>query len=61
MNVSMDMAWMLDVRRTGVLTASDVLLEEADRLLYGGDVVQASEKCYKAAEEPVKLLARRLE
>ncbi|ABP95921.1 MULTISPECIES: PaREP1 family protein [Metallosphaera] len=40
-----------------VQTAADVYLEEADGLLEKGDVVQASEKYYKAAEEAVKLLA----
>ena len=41
-----------------VQTAADVYLEEADQLLEKGDVVQASEKYYKAAEEAVKLLAK---
>ncbi|BCS94289.1 hypothetical protein L3N51_01068 [Metallosphaera sp. J1] len=40
-----------------VQTAADVYLSEADRLLEKGDVVQASEKYYKAAEEAIKLLA----
>jgi hypothetical protein len=43
-----------------LLTASDVLLAEADDLLSKGDVVQASEKYYKAAEEAVKLLVKSL-
>jgi hypothetical protein len=40
-----------------LLTAPDVYLSEADGLLNSGDVVQASEKYYKAAEEAVKLIA----
>jgi Archaeal PaREP1/PaREP8 family. len=48
------------LKKTDVLTASDVLLEEADQLLEKGDTVQASEKYYKAAEEAVKLLAKTL-
>ncbi|AOL16628.1 hypothetical protein BFU36_07860 [Sulfolobus sp. A20] len=43
-----------------LLSASDVLIEEADRLLEKGDVVQASEKYYKAAEEAIKLLVKTL-
>jgi Archaeal PaREP1/PaREP8 family. len=35
-------------------------LEEADELLERGDIVQASEKYYKAAEEAIKLFSRRL-
>ncbi|MCY0883646.1 MAG: PaREP1 family protein [Acidianus infernus] len=35
-------------------------LEEADELLDRGDIVQASEKYYKAAEEAIKLISRRL-
>ncbi|PVU74406.1 hypothetical protein DDW13_07560 [Acidianus hospitalis] len=35
-------------------------LEEADELLEKGDIVQASEKYYKAAEEAIKLFSRRL-
>ncbi|TRM93046.1 hypothetical protein DMP16_09655, partial [Sulfolobus sp. B1] len=31
-----------------ILTASDVLIEEADDLLSKGDITQASEKYYKA-------------
>jgi len=33
------------------------LLKEADELLSKGDVVQASEKYYKAAEEAIKILS----
>ncbi|AHC52204.1 hypothetical protein SUSAZ_10075 [Sulfolobus acidocaldarius SUSAZ] len=33
------------------------LLKEADELLSRGDVVQASEKYYKAAEESIKILS----
>ncbi len=43
-----------------LLSASDVLIEEADELLEKGDIVQASEKYYKAAEEAIKLLAKTL-
>ncbi len=32
-------------------------LEEADELLSKGDIIQASEKYYKAAEEAIKILA----
>ncbi|TRM75007.1 hypothetical protein DJ531_03800 [Sulfolobus sp. A20-N-F6] len=35
-------------------------IKEADRLLEKGDVVQASEKYYKAAEEAIKLLVKTL-
>ncbi|BDC17262.1 PaREP1 family protein [Acidianus sp. HS-5] len=35
-------------------------IKEADEFLEKGDVVQASEKYYKAAEEAVKLLAKTL-
>jgi len=34
-----------------------VYLEEADELLSKGDIIQASEKYYKAAEEAIKILA----
>jgi hypothetical protein len=34
-----------------------VHLEEADELLSKGDIIQASEKYYKAAEEAIKILA----
>ncbi|BDC18921.1 PaREP1 family protein [Acidianus sp. HS-5] len=40
----------------GVLTVPDVLMLEADDLLEKGDVVQSSEKYYKAVEEGIKLL-----
>ncbi|MCY0860144.1 MAG: PaREP1 family protein [Sulfolobaceae archaeon] len=38
-------------------TSADVYLEEADDLLDKGDIIQASEKYYKAAEEAIKILA----
>ncbi|MBB5252659.1 PaREP1 family protein [Sulfurisphaera ohwakuensis] len=38
-------------------TSADVYLEEADELLFKGDVVQACEKYYKAAEEAIKILS----
>ena len=38
-------------------TLADVYLEEADELLSKGDIIQASEKYYKAAEEAIKILA----
>jgi hypothetical protein len=44
-----------------ILTASDVLVEEADELLSKGDIIQASEKYYKAAEESIKLLVKILD
>jgi hypothetical protein len=40
-----------------IKSSADVYLEEADELLSKGDVVQASEKYYKAAEEAIKILA----
>ncbi|BFI76470.1 hypothetical protein YN1HA_25680 [Sulfurisphaera ohwakuensis] len=43
-----------------ILSAADLLLREADELLERGDVVQASEKYYKAAEEAVKLMVKEL-
>ncbi|PSN84210.1 hypothetical protein B9Q01_01915 [Candidatus Marsarchaeota G1 archaeon OSP_D] len=43
-----------------LLSAADVYLNEADELLSKGDVVQACEKYYKAAEEAVKMLAVKL-
>ncbi|MEM1627332.1 MAG: PaREP1 family protein [Sulfolobaceae archaeon] len=43
-----------------VLSAADLLLREADELLEKGDIVQASEKYYKAAEEAVKLMVKEL-
>jgi len=39
--------------------AHDVYFEEADELLSKGDLVQASEKYYKAAEEAIKYLAEK--
>jgi hypothetical protein len=44
-----------------VLTVPDVLVLDADDLLSRGDVVQASEKYYKAVEEGIKLLTRKYE
>jgi len=44
-----------------VLTVPDVLVLDADELLSRGDVVQASEKYYKAVEEGIKLLTRKYE
>ncbi|MGC9105561.1 MAG: PaREP1 family protein [Thermoprotei archaeon] len=44
-----------------MLSVADVLLIEADELLEKGDVVQASEKYYKAAEAAVKLLVKTLD
>ena len=38
-------------------TLADVYLEEADELLSKGDIIQASEKYYKAAEEAIKILS----
>jgi len=40
-----------------IKSSADVYLEEADELLSKGDVLQASEKYYKAAEEAIKILA----
>ncbi|AAY81638.1 conserved Crenarchaeal protein [Sulfolobus acidocaldarius DSM 639] len=40
-----------------VETAAEVYLREGDEFLGLGDLVQASEKYYKAAEEAIKLLA----
>jgi hypothetical protein len=37
------------------------LLKEADELLKKGDLVQASEKYYKAAEEAIKMLVNSLD
>ncbi|BCU69715.1 PaREP1 family protein [Stygiolobus caldivivus] len=45
---------------TSILSAADILLREADELLDKGDVVQASEKYYKAAEEAIKLMVKEL-
>ncbi|MCY0874625.1 MAG: PaREP1 family protein [Acidianus infernus] len=38
-------------------TSADIYLEEADELLKKGDLIQASEKLYKAAEEAIRLLS----
>ena len=38
-------------------SSADVYLEEADELLSKGDIIQASEKYYKAAEEAIKILS----
>jgi hypothetical protein len=43
-----------------LLSASDVLIKEADELLEKGDTVQASQKYYKAAEEAIKLITKTL-
>ena len=40
-----------------ITTSAEVYFEEADELLAKGDLVQACEKYYKAAEEAIKLLA----
>jgi hypothetical protein len=40
------------------ITIADIYLGEADELLEKGDVIQASEKYYKAAEESIKILAK---
>ena len=40
-----------------ITTSAEVYYEEAEELLAKGDLVQACEKYYKAAEEAVKLLA----
>ena len=51
---------------SGSLSSSQIKLlilkwiKEADELLEKGDVVQASEKYYKAAEEAIKLLVKTL-
>ncbi|BDC18648.1 PaREP1 family protein [Acidianus sp. HS-5] len=39
-----------------ITTSAEVYYEEAEELLSKGDLVQASEKYYKAAEEAIKLL-----
>ena len=39
------------------LTSAEAYLQQADELLEKGDVVQASEKYYKAVEEAIKILA----
>jgi len=38
-------------------TSADIYLEEADELLSKNDIIQASEKYYKAAEEAIKILS----
>ena len=38
-------------------TSADVYLEEGDELLKKGDIIQSSEKYYKAAEEAIKILS----
>ncbi|BDC17705.1 hypothetical protein HS5_05950 [Acidianus sp. HS-5] len=38
-------------------TLADAYLEEADELLNRGEVEEASEKYYKAAEEAIKVLS----
>ena len=40
-----------------ITTSAEVYYEEAEELLAKGDLVQACEKYYKAAEEAIKLLA----
>ena len=39
-----------------ITTSAEVYFEEAEELLAKGDLVQACEKYYKAAEEAIKLL-----
>ncbi|MCH4816848.1 MAG: PaREP1 family protein [Saccharolobus sp.] len=39
------------------LTSAEAYLQEADEVLEKGDIVQASEKYYKAVEEAIKILA----
>ncbi|MEM1627644.1 MAG: PaREP1 family protein [Sulfolobaceae archaeon] len=39
------------------LTSAEAYLQEADEFLERGDIVQASEKYYKAVEEAIKILA----
>jgi Archaeal PaREP1/PaREP8 family. len=48
------------VSNIGLLSAADLLVREADELLEKEDVIQASEKYYKATEEAVKLMTRLL-
>ncbi|AWR95717.1 PaREP1 family protein [Acidianus brierleyi] len=38
-------------------TSADIYLEEADELLSKNDIIQASEKYYRAAEEAIKILS----
>jgi hypothetical protein len=48
------------MRNVNSFENENILLNEADELLEKGDVVQASEKYYKAAEEAIKLLVKTL-
>jgi hypothetical protein len=48
------------MRDVNSFSNANILLNEADELLEKGDVVQASEKYYKAAEEAIKLLVKTL-
>jgi hypothetical protein len=48
------------MRNVNSFSNVNILLNEADELLEKGDVVQASEKYYKAAEEAIKLLVKTL-
>ena len=48
------------MRNVDSFSNANILLNEADELLEKGNVVQASEKYYKAAEEAIKLLAKTL-
>jgi hypothetical protein len=48
------------MRNVNSFSNANILLNEADELLEKGDVVQASEKYYKAAEEAIKLLVKTL-
>jgi hypothetical protein len=48
------------MRNVDSFSNANILLNEADELLEKGDVVQASEKYYKAAEEAIKLLVKTL-
>ncbi|MEM4139452.1 MAG: PaREP1 family protein, partial [Sulfolobaceae archaeon] len=44
------------LEKINIRLAHDVYFEEADELLERGDLVQASEKYYKATEEAIKYL-----
>jgi hypothetical protein len=48
------------MRDVNSFSNANILLNEADELLEKGDIVQASEKYYKAAEEAIKLLVKTL-
>jgi hypothetical protein len=48
------------MRNVNSFENENILLNEADELLEKGDVVQASEKYYKAAKEAIKLLVKTL-